>query len=112
MLILKKITAHQKIYTSEGLTKMGNNQEICKQASNVFATKCAQPSSRASCTSPTQNVTSLGNVTFYRLLVVTLSQRARLPLKRAPPLGIFPAAQTLAGYGCDCDCAYKGATMS
>ena len=90
---------------------MGNNQEICQLASNVFATKCVQPSSRASCTSPTQNVTSLGNVTFYRLLVVTLSQRARLPLKRAPPLGIFPAAQTPAGYGCDCDCAYKGATM-
>ena len=62
-------------------------------------------------TSPTQNVTSPSNVTFYLLLVVTLSQRARLPLKRVPPLRIFPAAQTPAGYGFDCDCAYKGDTM-
>ena len=40
------------------------------------------------CTSPTQNVTSPSNVTFYLLLVVTLSRRARLPLKRVPPLRI------------------------
>ena len=49
-----------------------------RKARNVFATKgcmLAPGCTRASCTSPAQNVTIPGNVTLYRLLGVTLSRR-------------------------------------
>ena len=49
-----------------------------RKAPNVFAARggCWHPCTRASCTSPAPHVTTPGNVTFYRLLGVTLSRRA------------------------------------
>ena len=57
----------------------------------------APPCTRASCTSPAQNVTTPGNVTFYRLLGVTLSRRAggTIPSDMGTALRNFPGIYKL-----------------
>ena len=57
----------------------------------------APPCTRASCTSPAQNVTTPGNVTFYRLLGVTLSRRpgGTIPSDMGTALRNFPGLYKL-----------------
>ena len=65
-----------------------------RKAPNVFAARggCWHPCTRASCTSPAPNVTTPGNVTFYRLLGVTLSRWASgtIPSHMGTALRNFP----------------------